>query len=113
MIRPDWDNFYKNINSFVLCSCGMILQHRQITREHWQMGHFDYIKEENRMQKPQAGELWTMPNGEVVFFFVFYKDKKLHYIFDDGSGSLDNLPDIYGVDAESFDGWVKIGGQGC
>ena len=48
MIRPNWGSFIKNINSFVLCSCGTILQNIQITREHWQMGHFDYEDSENK-----------------------------------------------------------------
>lgn len=63
------------------------------------------------MLKPQAGELWRTPTGAVVFFFTLYTDKKLHYIFDDGSGSLDDLPDFYDVDIKSFEDWVKVRGK--
>lgn len=37
MFRPEW----KTPQGYILCTCGTMLQNQQITREHWQMGHFD------------------------------------------------------------------------
>ena len=41
MFRPDWDAFYSKVRGYIDCNCGSILQTRQMTREHWQLGHFD------------------------------------------------------------------------
>lgn len=40
--RPLFEEFMKNVNGFILCSCGSTLQTRQSSFEHWQLGHFDY-----------------------------------------------------------------------
>ncbi len=44
MVRPAWDVVTKNTQgSYVLCSCGDILQVQQALRVHWQLGHFDQV----------------------------------------------------------------------
>jgi len=45
MIRPTWESV-ANTGGFILCNCGSTFQTREIIREHWQDGHFDYVKEE-------------------------------------------------------------------
>ena len=41
MQRPDWYEMADKIVANVMCSCGSILQCRQVVREHWQSGHMD------------------------------------------------------------------------
>ena len=45
MVRPDWDVIAKaSQGAYLYCNCGAILQTFGQGREHWQMGHFDYVK---------------------------------------------------------------------
>lgn len=42
IVRPKWEDVpLCTIN----CSCGGFLTSREQTRAHWQLGHFDYVKE--------------------------------------------------------------------
>lgn len=63
------------------------------------------------MSDPGPGELWIDSEGDKVFFFTYYGDGKLHYIYDDGSGSLDDYPHRYEVDSKSYAGWVRSSGE--
>lgn len=49
MVRPDWGEFISSIEGYIMCNCGSILHTRQQTREHWQMGHFDYVEKEDKV----------------------------------------------------------------
>ena len=44
-VRPTWEET-SGYRGYIACSCGQILQTVGQTREHWQMGHFDRVKEE-------------------------------------------------------------------
>ena len=45
MIRPSWENIAKMFyGSYVGCSCGQTLQTQEQLRNHWQLGHFDFIE---------------------------------------------------------------------
>ncbi|MHA2265053.1 MAG: hypothetical protein ACXAEN_21890 [Candidatus Thorarchaeota archaeon] len=48
MIRPDWHEFASEVTNsgahIVNCNCGSTLWTKQELREHWQMGHFDTVK---------------------------------------------------------------------
>ncbi len=45
MIRPTWSEFTMNGNGgYVICNCSHILQTFVEVREHWQAGHFDYVR---------------------------------------------------------------------
>lgn len=39
--RPFFHDFMQNVNGYILCPCGSMLQTRQSSFEHWQLGHFD------------------------------------------------------------------------
>ena len=61
--------------------------------------------------RPNAGELWVDKYGTTIFFFKYYNDNKLHYIYDDGSGSFDDLPEYRKEDykfGNKWKGWKKI-----
>ncbi len=49
MMRPDWKEFSSR-EGYVECSCGSILQTKQVLREHWQLGHMDITGVEYRSQ---------------------------------------------------------------
>jgi len=51
--------------------------------------------------EPKANELWKDSFGHIIFIFIHHKDKRLHCIFGDGSGSMDDYP-------EDFTDWTKI-----
>lgn len=44
MIRPNWDELVQAVAGlvYISCSCGATLHTYEATREHWQLGHFDY-----------------------------------------------------------------------
>ena len=47
--------------------------------------------------RPQLGDIWEITFKDKTktrcFIFQAYYDDKLHYIFEDGSGTFDDLPD--------------------
>ena len=47
-VRPDFDELCKQLSgAYVACSCGHILETFEQVREHWQLGHFDMVQEED------------------------------------------------------------------
>jgi hypothetical protein len=45
IIRPEWDEFVgMTSGGYLLCNCGRVLQTFEAVREHWQAGHFDYVR---------------------------------------------------------------------
>lgn len=40
--RPLFEEIMKNVTGYIACSCGSVLQTRQSSFEHWQLGHWDY-----------------------------------------------------------------------
>jgi len=42
MSRPEWDTIHEQADKEnIYCSCGVMLTTIDMTREHWQRGHFD------------------------------------------------------------------------
>lgn len=49
MVRPPWHTIQEMLTqhpSVVICSCGQDLSTERAVREHWQLGHFDYVEGE-------------------------------------------------------------------
>lgn len=52
LLRPDWESWWARMNSIsshgAVCSCGGVLRTQGDGREHWQLGHFDYVDAEHK-----------------------------------------------------------------
>lgn len=58
MLRPDfWALLDQTRGTYVLCSCGEVLQAQVQLREHWQAGHFDVVHGEDRAFRVERQEV--------------------------------------------------------
>lgn len=59
MIRPDWEEILSRTRGMVvICSCGRDLFTLEGLREHWQRGHFDFVrKAEDTFARDHSGPL--------------------------------------------------------
>jgi len=45
LTRPEWDDIIKELSgSYIACNCGHTLTNVEQLLDHWQSGHFDYVK---------------------------------------------------------------------
>ncbi len=88
MVRPNWDNFMKQVgNMYLACTCGYMLETVETIRAHWELGHFDY--EENSVRV-------NYDAYDVVKFIAAYVQNELggkvtfsnNAMFDDNSITL-------------------------
>ena len=73
MIRPPWEATAKGEGGYIMCSCGSTLQTTQDTREHWQSGHFDYVKSTDTEFKMVSHEI-IVERKELLQAFADYDE---------------------------------------
>lgn len=60
VIRPEWRVLLQDCEAgYVYCDCGEILQTTAQVRDHWQLGHFDYVEDASLVAEMlKALEAW-------------------------------------------------------